>query len=114
MTSREPTSSDHAARIPWLLNEIRTHAYKDVDVQDAANIIEWLERERKRLQDVFDRATKPLSLDDYREYITSGNAVPVTRCQLSASHLLQLIKRAEVAEELARHLQGSKPHEQRT
>lgn len=84
--------------LAWQKRTIKTLFEAGKAADEQMRELERSERERIRLQDLFDRATQPLTLDQYREYITSANAIPVTRCQVSAEHLRQLIERCAQAE----------------
>lgn len=48
-------------------------------------------KDRDRLQSLFDAATEIQGDDEVIKYVTSGNAIPVTRCTVSADLLRQLI-----------------------
>ena len=55
-----------------------------------------LERDLNRLQAIFDAATEIQGDDEVLKYVRSGNAIPVTRCTVSADLIRQLLSaRAE-------------------
>jgi hypothetical protein len=50
-----------------------------------------IERELARLQAIFDAATEVQGDAEVLRYVTSGNAIPVTRCTVSADLIRQLV-----------------------
>ena len=55
-------------------------------------------KERDALQGERDRATAILGDDEVMQYVTSGNAIPVTRCTVSADLIRQLVEGRRNAE----------------
>jgi hypothetical protein len=52
--------------------------------------------ELKRLRAMFAAATEIQGDDEVLKYVTSGNAIPVTRCTVSADLIRQLVARSAI------------------